>query len=179
MIYIETGSTDVYYNFGLEYYFTAEKKLPEPVFLFWRTTPTLMIGKYQNTLEEINKKYVDAHNIHIVRRLSGGGTIYTDPGGWQFSFITQGDSDSIQFQQYLTPVLDALQGMGIPAEFNGRNDLTVEGKSSLEMHNISWRVLRCTTAPFSLTPTSNRWWPAPRWMSIRFSPRASSPSTTG
>ena len=128
MIYIETGSTDVYYNFGLEYYFTAEKKLSEPVFLFWRTTPTLMIGKYQSTLEEINKKYVDAHNIHIVRRLSGGGTIYTDPGGWQFSFITQGDSDSIQFQQYLTPVLDALQGMGIPAEFNGRNDLTVEGK---------------------------------------------------
>ena len=39
MIYIETGSTDVYYNFGLEYYFAAEKKLPEPVLLFWRTTP--------------------------------------------------------------------------------------------------------------------------------------------
>lgn len=128
MIYIETGSTDVYYNFGLEYYFTVEKKLPEPVFLFWRTTPTLMIGKYQNTLEEINKKYVDDHGIHVVRRLSGGGTIYTDLGGWQFSFITQGDEDTIEFHQYLVPVLSALHGMGIPAEFNGRNDLVVEGK---------------------------------------------------
>ena len=49
MIYIETGSTDVYYNFGLEYYFAAEKKLPEPVLLFWRTTPTLMVGKYQSS----------------------------------------------------------------------------------------------------------------------------------
>ena len=47
MIYIETGSADVYYNFGLEYYFTLEKRLPETVFLFWRTTPTLMVGKYQ------------------------------------------------------------------------------------------------------------------------------------
>ena len=54
MIYIETGSTDVYYNFGLENYFTVEKRLPDTVFLFWRTTPTLMVGKYQNILEEIN-----------------------------------------------------------------------------------------------------------------------------
>ena len=87
MIYIETGSTDVYYNFGLEYYFAAEKKLPEPVLLFWRTTPTLMVGKYQNILEEINKPYADAHKIRLVRRMSGGGTIYTDLGGWQFTFI--------------------------------------------------------------------------------------------
>ena len=76
MIYIETGSTDVYYNFGLENYFATEKRLPDTVFLFWRTTPTLMVGKYQNILEEINKPYADAHGIHLVRRMSGGGTIY-------------------------------------------------------------------------------------------------------
>ena len=50
MIYIETNSTDVYYNFGLENYFTVEKRLPDTVFLFWRTTPTLMVGKYQNAV---------------------------------------------------------------------------------------------------------------------------------
>ena len=65
MIYIETGSTDVYYNFGLENYFTVEKRLPDTVFLFWRTTPTLMVGKYQNILEEINKPYADAHGIDL------------------------------------------------------------------------------------------------------------------
>ena len=75
MIYIETGSTDVYYNFGLENYFAVEKRLPDTVFLFWRTTPTLMVGKYQNILEEINKPYADAHKIRLVRRMSGGGTI--------------------------------------------------------------------------------------------------------
>lgn len=128
MIYIETDSSDVYYNFGLEYYFTLEKQLPETVFLFWRTTPTLMVGKYQNVLEEINKPYADAHGINIVRRMSGGGTIYTDPGGWQYTFIQHEGADTISFQEYIAPVIDALKEMGVHAEFNGRNDLLIDGK---------------------------------------------------
>lgn len=128
MIYIETGSSDVYYNFGLEYYFTLEKRLPDTVFLFWRTTPTLMVGKYQNVLEEINKPYADGHGIRIVRRMSGGGTIYTDPGGWQFTFIQHGDAAEIEFHQYIAPVIGALEELGVHAEFNGRNDLTIGGK---------------------------------------------------
>lgn len=128
MIYIETGSSDVYYNFGLEYYFTVEKRLPDTVFLFWRTTPTLMVGKYQNVLEEINKPYADEHGIHIVRRMSGGGTIYTDPGGWQYTFIQHGQTQQIEFHQYIAPVIDALGELGVHAEFNGRNDLTIDGK---------------------------------------------------
>ncbi|MDY3281083.1 lipoate--protein ligase [Dysosmobacter sp.] len=128
MIYIETGSSDVYYNFGLEYYFTVEKRLPDTVFLFWRTTPTLMVGKYQNVLEEINKPYADAHGIRIVRRMSGGGTIYTDPGGWQYTFIQHRETQQIEFHQYIAPVIDALEELGVHAEFNGRNDLTIDGK---------------------------------------------------
>lgn len=128
MIYIETGSTDVYYNFGVEYYFTNDKNLGEPVFLFWRTSPTLMVGKYQNTLEEINNEYAKEHGIQIVRRMSGGGTIYTDMGGWQFTFIDYGDGEEIHFHEYISPVIDALRALGIPAEFNGRNDLVIAGK---------------------------------------------------
>ena len=128
MIYIETGSTDVYYNFGLEYYFATEKQLDDTVFLFWRTTPTLMVGKYQNVLEEINKPYADAHGIRLVRRMSGGGTIYTDMGGWQFTFIQQKNADEIEFHQYIAPVIGALRKMGVDASFNGRNDLTIGGR---------------------------------------------------
>ena len=128
MIYIETGSDDVYDNFGLEYYLASEKRLTETVFLFWRTTPTLMVGKYQNVLEEINKPYADAHGIHVVRRMSGGGTIYTDPGGWQFSFICPAEGEEIQFRAYIDPVLSALAELGVDAGFNGRNDLTIDGK---------------------------------------------------
>ena len=104
------------------------KKLDEPVFLFWRTGPTLMVGKYQNTLEEINRAYAEAHGIQVARRLSGGGTIYTDMGGWQFTFIDYGDTDEIHFHEYIAPVIDALRALGVPAEFNGRNDLLIDGR---------------------------------------------------
>lgn len=128
MIYIETDSTDVYYNFALEYYFALEKKLEDTVFLFWRTDPTLMIGKYQNVLEEVNMEFAKNHGIHLVRRQSGGGTIYTDRGGWQFSFIQHGNENDIEFHQYIAPVIDALADMGVSAEFNGRNDLVIGGR---------------------------------------------------
>lgn len=128
MIYIETGSTDVYYNFALEYYFTAVKQLEEPVFLFWRTTPTVMVGKYQNTFEEIDLSYAEKAGIQVVRRLSGGGTIYTDLGGWQFTFIQYGDAQQIHFQEFIAPVVAALNALDIPAEFTGRNDLVIGGR---------------------------------------------------
>lgn len=143
MIYIETGSSDVCYNFGLEYYFTVEKPLHDTVFLFWRTTPTLMVGRYQNVLEEVDKAYADAHNIRIVRRMSGGGTIYTDMGGWQFTFIQQAEGEEIQFQQYISPVIDALAELGVRAEFNGRNDLTIGGRkfSGNAQYRLGGRVV--------------------------------------
>ena len=140
MIYIECGSEDVYYNFGLEYYFAAEKILPDTVFLFWRTTPTLMVGRYQNIAEEINRELAKQKGIHLVRRMSGGGTIYTDLGGWQFTFITKDDvkenssenssefPSEISFDRYLTPVLETLREIGVDAVSTGRNDITVDGK---------------------------------------------------
>ncbi|HBQ87628.1 MAG TPA: lipoate--protein ligase [Syntrophomonas sp.] len=129
MIYIENTSLNPYFSFALEYYLITEKQLPEDeIFLFWRTEPTVMIGKYQNALEEINDKYVNEHHINVVRRITGGGTIYTDMGGWQFSFITRGDAEQIDFAKYIEPVIKALNQIGVKAEFNSRNDLTIGNK---------------------------------------------------
>lgn len=129
MFYIESNSTSVYFNFGLEYYVINELKPEEPVFLFWRTDPTVMIGKYQNTAEEINLKYVEENGINIVRRMSGGGTIYTDLGCWQFTFITKGRAEEIDFKKYITPVVGAVKDLGIQsAQATGRNDLTIAGR---------------------------------------------------
>ena len=75
MVYIDLESTDVYENFGLEYYLAKEKNLEDTVFLFWRTTPTLMLGKYQNLAEEVNLPYAREQKMNLVRRMSGGGTI--------------------------------------------------------------------------------------------------------
>lgn len=129
MIYVENNSTNPYYNFALEYYLIHEKSLPDnQIFMFWRTEPTVMIGKYQNTLEEINEKFVKENNINVVRRITGGGAIYTDMGGWQFSFITKGKADQIDFNKYVTPIIEALIKMGVSAEFNSRNDLVIKDK---------------------------------------------------
>ncbi|NLB32195.1 MAG: lipoate--protein ligase [Tissierellia bacterium] len=129
MIYIDTNSTNPFYNFALEYYLIHEKELPDnEIFLFWRTEPTVMIGRYQNTLEEINEKFVKENNIHVVRRITGGGTIYTDFGGWQFSLITKGKAQQINFNKYIKPIIDALNQMGVAGEFNSRNDLVIENR---------------------------------------------------
>lgn len=128
MIYVETASEDVCFNLASEYYFSTKKRLSEPVYLLWRTTPTLVVGKFQNTLEEIDRSYAEKKGITVVRRLSGGGTMYLDEGGLQFTFIEPSEGIGIRFEQYILPIVSALQKLGIPAGFNGRNDLTVAGK---------------------------------------------------
>ena len=128
MIYIDNRALDPFYHFGLEYYLISEKRFEQPVFMLWRNEPALMVGKYQNTLEEINDTVARRLGVQVVRRMSGGGTIYTDMGGWQFTFITPGKADQIDFAAYIVPVVGGLRALGLKAEFNGRNDLLVEGK---------------------------------------------------
>lgn len=128
LVYFEVESTESYVQFGLEQYLAGEKRLDDCAFLLWRTRPTLMLGRYQNVYEEIDLDYARAKGIDLVRRASGGGTIYTDLGGYQFSYIQPKERRDIEFQSFLTPLLEALRALGLPVEFNGRNDLILHGK---------------------------------------------------
>ena len=115
--------------FAVEEYIINNGDFTDDYFLLWRTRPTLMIGRFQNTIEEINTKFVEDNKLEIVRRNSGGGTIYTDENCWQFSFITWKNSGEIKnFQDFTKPVISALMLLGIDAEFAGRNDLLLNGK---------------------------------------------------
>ncbi len=97
--------------------------------MFWRTTPTLMIGKFQNSYQEINMDYANENNINIVRRITGGGTIYTDMNGWQFSFIVKGEvTNEVDFNKYTDPIITALNDLGVQAYQSGRNDLLIDNK---------------------------------------------------
>ncbi len=120
------GITNPAINLALEEYVLKHIPSDDSYFLFYINSPSIIIGKNQNTLEEINKPYIDAKDIKVVRRLSGGGAVYHDLGNLNFSFITADDGNSFHnFKKFTQPIVDALNKMGVPAELSGRNDIIV------------------------------------------------------
>ncbi len=94
--------------------------------LFYINEPSIIIGKNQNTIEEINAEYVKEKQLHVVRRLSGGGAVYHDLGNLNFSFITADDGESFHnFRKFTEPVIETLRQLGVDADLTGRNDIQV------------------------------------------------------
>lgn len=129
MIYIPNHSTDCYFNLALEEYVFSSLPSTHSYLLLWRNDNTIVVGKHQNTAQEINQEYVKEKGIHVVRRMSGGGAVYHDLGNLNFTFITdQVPGKEFDFRAFTQPVIQALSTMGVTAEFNGRNDITIDGK---------------------------------------------------
>lgn len=106
----------------------------------WINGPAIIIGKNQNTIEEINQEYVREHGIKIARRITGGGAVYHDLGNLNFSIITTVKGEAkIDFRQINIPMLNSLEKLGINAEFSGRNDLTLDGKKFSGIAQSVWR----------------------------------------
>ena len=124
------GITDPEINLAIEEYVLRTMDIDEDSFLlFYINEPSIIIGKNQNTIEEIDTDFVEENDIKIVRRLSGGGAVYHDLGNLNYSFITKDDGESFRnFKKFTEPVVDALAKMGVKAELIGRNDLLVEGR---------------------------------------------------
>lgn len=127
MLFIDNkGITDPAVNLALEEYALKHINTGEDFLLFYINEPSIIIGKNQNTVEEINGAYVKEHGIHVVRRLSGGGAVYHDLGNLNFSFITKDDGQSFHnFRKFTEPVVQALHSLGVDAQLTGRNDIQV------------------------------------------------------
>ena len=130
MIFIDNeGHTNPKLNLALEEYALRHFDASTDYLLFYINTPSIIIGRNQNTLEEINQDYTETNNIHVVRRISGGGAVYHDLGNLNFSFITNHDGKSISnFKKFTAPVIKVLNDMGVAAELKGRNDILVDEK---------------------------------------------------
>ncbi|MGV3465239.1 MAG: lipoate--protein ligase [Heyndrickxia sp.] len=127
MLFIDNkGIHDPQINLAIEEYALKNLDPNETYLLFYINQPSIIIGKNQNTIEEINTEYVDKNGIIVVRRLSGGGAVYHDLGNLNFSFITKDDGESFHnFMKFTEPVIKALKKLGVNAELSGRNDIQV------------------------------------------------------
>jgi len=120
--------------------------------MLWRNAPAVIVGRNQNTLSEVNVDYVRQHNIPVVRRLTGGGAVFHDLGNINFTFISLNDEAGLlDFRRFAQPIIDALNNLGVPCEFNGRNDMVVGDKkiSGNAQHKHRNRLLHHGTLLFS------------------------------
>ncbi len=130
MIFIENEpNKDPRINLAIEEYLIKNIAMDEEILLFYINKPSIIIGRNQITVQEINVDYVDEHDITVVRRLSGGGAVYHDLGNLNFSFIAPNSPDNFHnYRKFTQPVVDVLRQMGAAAELSGRNDILIEGR---------------------------------------------------
>ncbi len=126
MRYIVSENTDAYFNLASEEYLL--KHTNQEITYLWRNDKAIIVGKNQNTVEEINNDYVKDHDIKVVRRLTGGGAVYHDLGNLNYTFIENSRKNFNDFKGFCLPIIGALNSLGIDAEFSGRNDMTIEGR---------------------------------------------------
>ena len=129
MLTIINKKTDPRYNLALEEYVLKNLPNDNDYLFLWQNEPAIIIGRNQNTTEEINTNYVEEHNIHVVRRISGGGAVYHDFGNLNYTFVTTNSRDNLNnFRKFTEPVIKALNSLGVDAQFAGRNDILIDGK---------------------------------------------------
>ena len=151
--YLETGSTDPAYNLAFEEYVLTHRCEGDSLIL-WQNDNTLVVGQNQNAAAEINRAFVDEHNIHVVRRTTGGGAVYHDLGNLNYSFITDDEEGPLHLERFTRPVVDALCTLGLQASASGRNDILVEDRkvSGTAQRIYKKRILHHGTLLFDSNP---------------------------
>ena len=150
MIFIERRQTDPYFNIAAEEYIL--KNITGNVLMFWQSKPSVVVGKHQNTLKEVNLDFVNDRHIPVIRRLSGGGTVYHDKGNINYTLISSSERREtlIDFRKFTQPMIEFLGTLGIEARFEGKNNLTIGGKkfSGNSAHVFKNRVIHHGTFLF-------------------------------
>ncbi len=129
MIYIENENTDPAFNLALEEYALRNLDIDYDYLLIYRNRPSIIIGKHQNVVEEVNLRFAHENALPVLRRISGGGAVYHDLGNINFSFITRHTGTNInQYRIFLQPIIKTIEGFGLSVQLNERNNLLIDGK---------------------------------------------------
>jgi lipoate-protein ligase A len=150
MLCINLTSTDPYFNLAIEE--VLLKNSEEEYLILYINTTSLIIGKHQSPHREVNTKFVYENKIPVIRRISGGGTVFHDEGNLNFTFIQKSEAGKqVDFRKYTKPVIDFLCSLGINAKFEGKNDIKINGSkiSGNAEHIFRNRVLHHGTLLFN------------------------------
>ena len=127
MLLISHDCTDPAWNLALDEYLLTH--FTEEVLSLWRNGPSVIVGRNQNALEEIDQDFVRARGIAVVRRLTGGGAVFHDLGNVNYTLVQPyQEGDFNNYAKFTRPIVDFLAELGVRAELSGRNDLLVEGR---------------------------------------------------
>lgn len=119
---------DPYFNLALEEYLVKNWTGANSTFILWQNRPAVIIGRNQNTIEEVNQPFLDQEGIALVRRMSGGGAVYHDLGNLNYTLVVDENHDFANYDKFTRPVIKALDRIGVKAENSGRNDITIKGR---------------------------------------------------
>ncbi|ATQ35201.1 lipoate--protein ligase [Mesoplasma entomophilum] len=121
-------SNDPAYNLAVEEYLTYQYVTNDPILYIWQNSNTIVVGRNQNTYAEINIAEAMKDEVKIIRRNTGGGTVFHDMGNVCYSLIVNNDKNSqSNFEIALQPIIQYLRSEGLNANFSGRNDIEIDG----------------------------------------------------
>lgn len=127
MIAINKNSVNPWFNLAADEF--VVKNIQDEVVMIWQNTDCVVIGKHQNAVAEVNRSFLELHQIPAIRRISGGGTVFQGKGNINYSFVTNTieNQDKINFKKYTSPILNFLESIGVRATFSGKSNLTIDG----------------------------------------------------
>ena len=130
MLEILNESEEPGFNLAAEQYMLEEMDLDDVMFMLWQNKPSVVVGRHQNTADEVDLAYAREKEIPVVRRMTGGGAVYHDVGNLNFTLVLKRDGlgDPYDFSHLMEPMLEALERVGIKGERSGRNDISVNGR---------------------------------------------------
>lgn len=103
------------------------QEMPEGNYVFfWQLKPTCVFGRHQNPALELDLDFCRKHGVELVRRKSGGGTIFADEDNIMVSLVTGKGAVETVFNAFSQEIARCLKLMGAPMTVSGRNDICLK-----------------------------------------------------